>query len=107
MDESARTQFEAMQNMGAPLFIARFAFSVVTSALLLISGIGYIKQKQVMGRYIGSMYGLLAIISSIMTGLWFEPELGGGFNMWTIIGLIYPVLTLILLNSSFKEDLVN
>jgi len=32
---------------------------------------------------------------------------GGGFNLGTVIGLIYPVLTLILVNTTFREDLVN
>jgi hypothetical protein len=33
-------------------------------------------------------------------------ELGGGFSIGTIVGLIYPVLTLVLLNGTFKHDLV-
>ncbi len=107
MDENARTQFEAMQSMGTSFFMLIFALSVFTSILLLVSGIGYLKQKKVLGRFLGSAYGLLSLVSSIMTGLWFDPELGGGFNIGTIIGLIYPVLTLILLNTSFKDDLVN
>ncbi|MHC4397064.1 MAG: hypothetical protein ACYS1A_15605 [Planctomycetota bacterium] len=107
MDENARAQIEAMQDMGAPFFILMFALSAVSSVLLLISGIGYLKQKKIMGRVLGSAYGLLTIISSLLTGLLFDPKLGGGFNIGTIIGLIYPLLTLILLNSTFKDDLVN
>jgi uncharacterized membrane protein YkvI len=30
-----------------------------------------------------------------------------GFGIGNLIGLIYPVLTLILLNTTFKDDLVN
>ena len=107
MDENARTQIEAMQDMGAPFFILIFALSAVSSVLLLISGIGYLKQKKIMGRVLGSAYGLLTIISCLLTGLLFDPKLGGGFNIGTIIGLIYPLLTLILLNTTFKDDLVN
>jgi hypothetical protein len=40
--------------------------------------------------------------------LWMPAALGGGsFGIGTIIGLIYPVLTLILVNTAFKDDLVN
>ena len=31
---------------------------------------------------------------------------GGGFNIGTIIGLVYPLLTLALLNTTFKDDFV-
>jgi len=51
--------------------------------------------------------GITAIISSIVSGLWFAPELGGGFNIGTIIGLIYPIVTLVLINTTFKDDLTN
>lgn len=30
-----------------------------------------------------------------------------GFGIETIIGLTYPILTLVLLNTTFKEDFVN
>jgi len=37
----------------------------------------------------------------------FPSEIGGGFNIAVIIGLIYPIVTLVLLNTTFKEDLTN
>ena len=84
-----------------------FVMTIVSSLLLLLSGIGYIKQKRVMGRYLGSTYGIVNILNSIVSGFFFAKELGGGFNLGTVIGLIYPVLTLILVNTTFREDLVN
>jgi len=32
---------------------------------------------------------------------------GAGFGIGTIVGLIYPLLTLMLINTTFKDDLVN
>ena len=107
MDENARMQIEALQDMGLPTLVLIFALAVVSCILLFLSGIGYLKQKKFLGRKLGSVYGILAIISSIVSGLMFDTELGGGFNIGTIIGLIYPVLTLILLNTTFKEDFTN
>ena len=107
MQEAQRTQIEAFQNMGLSVFILIFALSIVSNVLLLISGIGYLKQKRVMGWMIGNAYALLSIVGSIVSGVMFASELGGGFNIGTIIGLIYPVVTLILLNTTFKDDLVN
>jgi len=107
MTEVQRTQIEAFQNMGTPTFIFIFALELITSALLLISGIGYIKQKKIMGWAIGNAYAIISIISSIVSGFMFASEMGGGFNIMTIVGLIYPVLTLILLNTTFRDDLTS
>ena len=107
MEEAQRAQMEAFQNMGLPVFIFILILSLVSSVLLLLAGIGYLKQKKFLGRTMGNLYAVITIISSIVTGILFSAELGGGFNFGTIINLIYPVLTLILLNTTFKEDLTN
>ena len=76
--------------------------SIASCALLIISGVGYIQQKRVLGRIMGSLYGILALLGTmIMIGS------GQTFGIGEIIGLIYPVLTLIMVNTTFKEDLVN
>lgn len=107
MQETQKAQIEAFQNLGLPVFIFIFALTIISSVLLLLSGIGYLKQKKFLGRTIGNTYAVVTIISSVITGIMFAPELGGGFNIGTLIGLIYPVLTLILLNTTFREDLTN
>jgi hypothetical protein len=56
---------------------------------------------------IGNIYAVVAIIGSVISGIMFAAELGGGFNIGTMIGLIYPIVTLILLNTTFKDDLTN
>jgi hypothetical protein len=107
MQEAQKAQMEAFQNMGLPVFIFIFALSLVSSVLLLLAGIGYLKQKKFLGRIIGNLYAVVSIIGSIVSGIMFSSVPGGGFNFGVIIGLIYPVLTLILLNTTFKEDLTN
>jgi len=107
MQETQKAQIEAFQNLGLPVFIFIFTLSFISSVLLLLSGIGYLKQKKFLGRFLGNTYAVITIVSSVISGILFAPELGGGFNIMTIVGLIYPVLTLILLNTTFKEDLTN
>ena len=107
MQEAQKAQIEAFQNMGLPMFIFIFVLSIVSSVLLLLSGIGYLKQKKVMGRLLGNLYAVINIINSIISVIMFSSVPGGGFNLSIIIGLIYPILTLILLNTTFKEDLTN
>ncbi|MHC4559113.1 MAG: hypothetical protein ACYTEX_24370 [Planctomycetota bacterium] len=105
MEEAQKAQIEALQNMGISVFIIIFALTLISCVLLLLSGIGYLKQKKFLGRTMGNTYGVITIVASVMTAIMFAPELGGGFNIGTIIGLIYPILTLILLNTTFKDDL--
>jgi hypothetical protein len=107
MQEAQRTQLEAFQNVGPAVFIFIFTLSIITSVLLLLSGIGYLKQKKVLGRMIGNTYAVIAIVSAIVSGMMWPAEMGGSFNIGTIIGLIYPIVTLILVNTTFKEDLTN
>ena len=107
MDEQARTQWEALQAIGLPWLIGLLALSALSSILLLFSGIGYIKQKKFLGRTLGNAYAILAMISGVASALIMKPEIGGGFTIGAIIGFIYPLLTLILLNTTFKEDFTN
>jgi hypothetical protein len=110
MNPAQKTQMEAFEELGTPVFVFIFALSIVSCVLLLVSGIGYLKQKKIMGRMIGNIYAIVDILSSVLSGFIFAAEmaeLGGGFNIMTIVGLLYPVVTLILLNTTFKDDLTN
>ena len=107
MDDQARIQWEALQAIGRPMLIGLLALSALASILLLVSGIGYLKQKRFLGRTLGNAYAILAIISGVASALIMTREAGGGFSIGSIIGFIYPVLTLVLLNTTFKEDFTN
>ena len=100
-------QMQALADIGTPVFVGLAILSLITAILLIVSGIGYLKLKRFMGRTLGNAYAILSLISSVAGGLFMPAALGGGFNISVIIGLIYPVLTLILLNTTFKEDFVN
>jgi hypothetical protein len=82
--------------------ILLFILTGISAALLIVSGIGYLGQKRVLGRMMGSFYGIASIANN---GL--SLAVGEEFNFGTIVGLVYPVLTLILVNTTFKDDLVN
>ncbi len=103
--EEARKVAEAMEEAG-PLFGVALVLSLVSGVLLIASGVGYLKQKRFLGRTLGSVYAGLSILASLVTSAMLSTELGGGFSISTIVGLIYPVLTLVLLNGTFKHDLV-
>jgi len=78
---------------------------IVKSPLLLLSGIGYLKQKKFLGRTLGTFYGISALLllacnMAIFSGLY------GGFSLLAIILALYPIATLALINTTFKEDFV-
>lgn len=77
--------------------------NLVIVGLLIAAGVGYLKQKRVLGRGFGSTYGFISLATQVV-GLMLNRQ---GFGIANIIGMIYPVLTLILLNTTFKDDLVN
>jgi hypothetical protein len=70
---------------------------------MLAAGVGYLGQKRFLGRTLGNTYAILALGNATFSLLALHQE----FGIMTIVGLIYPVLTLALLNSTFRDDLVN
>jgi len=101
-------RINALKEMGTGLFLTIAALNLVSALLLILSGIGYLKLKKFLGRTLGNAYGILGILSTVGSMLWMPAALGGGsFTIGTIIGLIFPVLTLVLINTAFKEDFVN
>ncbi|MBS1122350.1 MAG: hypothetical protein H6Q90_4578 [Deltaproteobacteria bacterium] len=73
----------------------------VAAFLLICSGVGYLKQKKVLGRSFGTLYALVSL-SSTAIGI-----ATAGAGLGAILFAIYPLLTLVLVNSSFKNDLTN
>ncbi len=92
--------------MSAATLAVIVGWRTIALLLLLLAGIGYLKQKKVMGRFLGSAYGILAVIFTLLSTLMFSGAFGQNFGIGTIIGLIYPVLTLLLLNFVYQDDLI-
>ncbi len=88
---------------GLGLIWAGVALSTVTVALQIVSGVGYLALKRGLGQRAGTLYGVVSIVSSLFTAF----ELDQGFGTGTVLGLVYPVLTIVLLNGTFKDDFVN
>jgi hypothetical protein len=102
-----QAQLDALLAMGKGMFLFLAICSAISAALLIVSGIGYLKLKKFLGRSLGNITALVSIAAGLATAILMAPQLGGGFNLGTVIGLIYPVLTLFFLNVTFKDDFVN
>jgi len=96
-DEAAKKE---MPPQGMLPFMA--AASVVEVVLLFISGLGYLWQKKVLGRYVATAYALIAIVSNIAI-IAMLPDV----KLAQFVGLVYPLLTLYFVNVTFKDDLVH
>ena len=106
-DEGAQALAKLWEEVGLGVFYAIFALNVLSTILIIASGVGYLKQKRFLGRTLGNGYAVLSIAASLIMALVVsDPEVGGGFNLISILGLVYPGLTLLLLNTTFKEDLI-
>ena len=98
----AITAYSLTQQDGPMILIAAILM-LVSMTLLIVSAIGYIGQKKILGQRVGSIYGMIGIAGTVLVLLVAKT----GFGIETIIGLTYPILTLVLLNTTFKDDFVN
>ena len=106
LSDQQRAELDALNTLGSAPFLLAVGSSAIGGVLLIVSGIGYLQQKRVLGRVLGNVYALFAIITAIPMALWLPVQIGGGFNISTILNFLYPVLTLVLVNVTFKEDLI-
>ncbi len=76
---------------------------LIVGALLITAGIGYLKQSKKTGWTLGNIYAIVAIIGVILQIAMI------GVTVWFIfiLGLVYPIVTLALLNTAFKESFPN
>ena len=78
-------------------------FALIIPTLLVISGIGYLQQKRVMGKILGTVYALTSLLSTVFA----HALANADFTLGSIFFLIYPILTLFLLNTVFSDDFQN
>ena len=95
---------KAVKEITAPgkgILWTQVLLGLVTVGLMIASGVGYLGQKRFLGRTLGNAYAVCSLVS---TGIGIATT---GFELMSMVGLVYPVLTLALLNTTFKDDLVN
>jgi|SRR5688572_31156994 len=101
LDEAAR---ESGQTLPPTSMIwVGLLLNLVVVVLLIVSGVGYLGQKRFLGRTMGNAYAFASLALSVFSLTLLHEKFGIG----TIIGFVYPALTLLLINGTFKDDLVN
>jgi hypothetical protein len=98
-----RAVFEALQGVSGATWGLIILANAISMALVIVAGIGYLKMRR-WARMLGNAYALVEISTEVGKLLLLPSEIGG-FGIATMIGLVYPVLTLIFINFTFKDDL--
>lgn len=101
LEQSGMTLDLYMINSGIVLGV-----NLLIVPLLICSLIGYLKQKRVLGKWMGNLYGLVATAGGIAVIYFLYQHNNNLVNMFHVMGLVYPLLTLFVLNISFRKDLV-
>jgi hypothetical protein len=104
-DEEVRQLAEALKAASPMELIAMVTSSAIASLLMIVAGVGYLQQRRTMGRRVGNLACLTMIVAvaleqNLLSGT------DGGFGFGTIPAVLYPVLSLFLLNTTFKEDFI-
>ena len=89
--------------VGLGILYVTLLLTALSAILLITSGVGYIKQKAFLGRTLGNGYAVVSLGGTIVS----IALAHSGFGIGTIIFSVYPIVTLFLLNNTFKEDLIN
>lgn len=104
--EQAREVLEAWGELGYGVLATWVAAMAALTALLIMSGIGYLKQKKFLGRKLGNAYAILSIVTTLLALAILPDVVSGGQTIMMVVAFLYPALTLILLNTTFREDFV-
>ena len=106
LGEAQIAELEAMRQLSTGESVFMLGPPVIAGILLLLAGIGYLKQKKILGWVMGNAYAAVIILHTIVSSLILTPALRGG-TVITIVALAYPIITLILINFVFKKNLAN
>ncbi len=88
------------------LLYLTLGYLLVDIGLMIPAGIGYLKLKRVLGRWVGSLEAVISLVYFAAVVGYTQSE-GVQFSFSNLSYLVYPGLTLVLLNVVFRDNLVN
>jgi len=106
MGEAEVARIDAIKQLSTGESVFILAPSLIAGIILILAGIGYLKQKKVLGWLMGNIYAAIIILSTVLSPMILSPALRGG-TISLIIALAYPIITIALINFLYKKDLVN
>jgi hypothetical protein len=104
LTDAQRMSIETLKNMPASSLIFTISRSVIGGILLILAGIGYLKQKKILGYITGNIYAAAMIIYTALSPF-IMGAAGKRGAVSIIISLLYPAVTLIILNFIYRKNL--
>ncbi len=101
LDKAREDIAAAVGNAGLAAIAVNIALSLVALVLQVISAIGLLRMAPVMGRVMGNAFAVVSIVAVVVSVV-----MGIPFGVGTVINLLYPLLTLLLLNFTFRGDFI-
>ncbi len=107
IDEATRRQVdEVLARLGERALLLQTISSFVSVPFLVVSGIGYLRQSRVWGRGVGNAYALQSLAFSGVLSWTIGEHSGQNLGLGVVVWIFFPLVTLFLLNTTFREDFV-
>jgi hypothetical protein len=103
-EREAIAALRGFDRVGRPAYYAWLALVVACGGLLVAGGVGYLGQRR-WARAVATLYALVSMGTTCYAMVIIPSESGGGFRFATLLNFLYPILTLALVHTSFREDL--
>lgn len=105
-DKRQRELADALAAVDATAFTTLSVLAVLTGLTMIAAGIGCLKVRARQGRGLGTTAALATIGVTIAYAMLLRGTQAGDFTLLTIVQLLFPLLTLFLLNVTFKDEFV-
>ena len=99
LDEARQQMDDAMGEAGIAAMVVQIGLGLVALVLQVFSAIGYLRMAPILGRMTGNAFAVVSI-----AGVFAGAAMGMPFSIGSVVSLIYPLLTLLLLNFTFRGD---
>jgi len=102
MPEAFTRLMELFTSIPPAYYWAIGLLGLLASALQIVAGWGYLKRSRDLGPRVAYAWAAVTfVMAAVVVSI--SPWVGA----WTIPGLTYPVITVVMLNTTFKNDFVN
>ena len=105
-DKKPRELVDALAAVDATVFTTISVLAVLTGLATIAAGIGCLKLRARLGRRLGTVAALSMIGMTIAYAMLLRGTRAGDFTLLTVVQLLFPLLTLFLLNVTFKDEFV-
>ncbi|MBL8750910.1 MAG: hypothetical protein JNK78_17255 [Planctomycetes bacterium] len=107
IDDAARKQVnEVFAALGERAILVQTISAFVSVPFLVVAGVGYLRQSRVWGRGVGNAYALQSLAFSGVLSWMIGEHSGENLGLGVVLWIFFPLVTLFLLNTTFREDFV-